>query len=63
MYDMLALYEATSVENAVALRIEHPEAQIIAGGTDGGIFGAAAVRTQGKTDLEATELMRLIKNI
>jgi len=34
MYDMLALYEATSVENAVALRIEHPEAQIIAGGTD-----------------------------
>ena len=34
MYDLLALYEASSVENAVALRIEHPEAQIIAGGTD-----------------------------
>ena len=25
MYDMKALYEATSVENAVALRLEHPE--------------------------------------
>ena len=34
MYDMKALYEATSVENAIALRLEHPEAQIIAGGTD-----------------------------
>ncbi len=34
MYDMKALYEAFSVEEAVALRIEHPEAQIIAGGSD-----------------------------
>ena len=34
MYDMKALYEAESVENAVALRLEHLEAQIIAGGTD-----------------------------
>ena len=34
MYDMKALYEAESVENAVALRLEHPEAQIIAGGSD-----------------------------
>ena len=34
MYDMKALYEATSAENAVALRLEHPEAQIIAGGSD-----------------------------
>ena len=31
---MKALYEATSVENAVELRLEHPEAQIIAGGSD-----------------------------
>ena len=30
MYDMKALYEAHSVEEAVALRLEHPEAQIIA---------------------------------
>ena len=34
MYDMAALYEATSVQNAVELRMAHPEAQIIAGGTD-----------------------------
>lgn len=34
MYDMKALYEAESVEDAVRLRIEHPEAQIIAGGSD-----------------------------
>lgn len=34
MYDMKALYEATSVEHAVQLRLEHPEAQIIAGGSD-----------------------------
>ena len=34
MYDMKALYEAHSVEQAVKLRLEHPEAQIIAGGTD-----------------------------
>lgn len=34
MYDMKALYEANTVEEAVKLRIEHPEAQIIAGGSD-----------------------------
>ena len=34
MYDMKALYEATSVEEAVSLRMEHPQAQIIAGGSD-----------------------------
>ncbi len=34
MYDMKALYEAASVEDAVRLRQEHPEAQIIAGGSD-----------------------------
>lgn len=34
MYDIKALYEAGSVEEAVALRLEHPEAQIIAGGSD-----------------------------
>src|SRR5699024_9410199 len=31
---LAALYEANSVEEAVALRLQHPEAQIIAGGTD-----------------------------
>jgi len=34
MYDLSALYEAISVADAVALRLAHPEAQIIAGGTD-----------------------------
>lgn len=34
MYDLKALYEASSVEDACRLRIEHPDAQIIAGGTD-----------------------------
>ena len=34
MYDLKALYEAQSVQDAVCLRLEHPEAQILAGGTD-----------------------------
>ena len=34
MYDMKALYEAESVSDAIRLRLEHPEAQIIAGGSD-----------------------------
>ena len=34
MYDIKALYEADSVAHAIELRLEHPEAQIIAGGSD-----------------------------
>lgn len=34
MYDIKAFYEAHSVADAVNLRLEHPEAQILAGGTD-----------------------------
>ena len=34
MYDMKALYEANTAEEAVSLRVEHPDAQIIAGGSD-----------------------------
>jgi len=34
MYDMKALYEAGSVAEAIELRVAHPEAQIIAGGSD-----------------------------
>ena len=34
MYDIKALYEAQSVQDAVRLRLEHPAAQIIAGGSD-----------------------------
>ena len=32
MYDMAALYQAADVQDAIRLRLEHPEAQIIAGG-------------------------------
>lgn len=34
MYDIKALYEANSVKEAVELRLAHPEAQIVAGGSD-----------------------------
>ncbi len=34
MYDMKALYEAFTLEEAVALRLQHPEAKILAGGSD-----------------------------
>lgn len=34
MYDLSALYEAASVQEAVSLRLAHPEARILAGGTD-----------------------------
>ena len=34
MYDIKALYEAASVEEAVALRTAHPDARITAGGSD-----------------------------
>ena len=34
MYDMKELYEAFTLKEAIQLRVEHPEAQIIAGGSD-----------------------------
>ena len=34
MYDIDVLYQANSVQDAVALRLAHPEADIIAGGSD-----------------------------
>ncbi len=34
MYDIKALYEAKSVDDAIKLRLEHPDAQILAGGSD-----------------------------
>ncbi len=34
MYDIEALYEATSVQNAIELLQQHPEAKILAGGSD-----------------------------
>ena len=34
MYDIKALYEAQNVSHAIQLLVEHPQAQIIAGGSD-----------------------------
>jgi len=34
MYDIKALYEATSVANATELLLAHPEADVLAGGSD-----------------------------
>ena len=34
MYDIKALYEAENVQDAIRLLTEHPQAQIIAGGSD-----------------------------
>lgn len=34
MYDIKALYEAENVQDAVRLLVEHPQAQVIAGGSD-----------------------------
>ena len=34
MYDLKALYEARTVRDAMRLRLEYPQAQILAGGTD-----------------------------
>ena len=42
MYDINALDEASSVQNAVALRLAHPAAKIIAGLGDGQRLGTGA---------------------
>ncbi|MBO4938946.1 MAG: FAD binding domain-containing protein, partial [Oscillospiraceae bacterium] len=34
MYDINVLYQAKSVQDAIELHLAHPEADIIAGGTD-----------------------------
>ena len=63
MYDMLALYEAKDVQDAVRLRLEHPEAQIIAGGTDvlvqmreGKRAGKALISIQGCREMRGVSL-------
>lgn len=63
MYDMKALYQAGSVEEAVALRLEHPEAQIIAGGSDvlvqmreGKRAGKALISIQGCGEMRGVTL-------
>ena len=63
MYDIKALYQAASVEEAVALRLEHPEAQIIAGGSDvlvqmreGKRAGKALISIQGCREMRGVSL-------
>ena len=63
MYDMSALYQAQSVQDAIRLRLEHPEAQIIAGGTDvlvqmreGKRAGKALISIQGCGEMRGVTL-------
>ena len=63
MYDMKALYQASSVEDAVALRLAHPEAQIIAGGSDvlvqmreGRRAGAELISIQGLDEIRGVKM-------
>ena len=63
MYDIKALYEAESVENAVQLLTEHPEAVIIAGGSDvlikmkeGNLAGCELVSIYGLDELRGVTM-------
>lgn len=63
MYDMKSLYEAETVQDAIRLLQEHPEAQIIAGGSDvlvqmreGERAGAELVSIYGLDDLRGVTL-------
>ena len=63
MYDMSALYQAENVQDAIRLRLEHPEAQIIAGGTDvlvqmreGKRAGKALISIQGCREMRGVSL-------
>lgn len=71
MYDIKTLYQAKSVQDAVALRLAHPEARIIAGGSDvlvqmreGKLAGAELISIQTLDELrgvsmEADETLRI----
>ena len=63
MYDIKALYEAQSVSHAIQLLLEHPQAQIIAGGSDvlvqireGRRAGAELVSIYGLDELRGVSL-------
>ena len=63
MYDIKALYQAASVADAVALRLAHPSAQIIAGGSDvlvqmreGRRAGAELISIHGLRELQGVSL-------
>lgn len=63
MYDINHLYEAASVEDAVRLRTEHPEAVIISGGSDvlisiraGGLAGCDLISIFGLDEIRGVSL-------
>ena len=63
MYDIKALYEAKSVAHAVQLRLEHPEAVLIAGGSDvlikmreGKLAGCELISIYGLDELRGVSL-------
>lgn len=63
MYDINHLYEATSVEHAVQLRVEQPQALIISGGSDvlisiraGGLAGCDLISLYGLDQLRGVSL-------
>ncbi len=63
MYDMKALYEAESTADAVRLLMEHPQARIIAGGSDvlvqmreGKLAGAELVSIYGLDELRGVKM-------
>ncbi|MCE5236791.1 MAG: xanthine dehydrogenase FAD-binding subunit XdhB [Eubacteriales bacterium] len=63
MYDIKALYEATSVQNAIELLLAHPGAKILAGGSDvliklreGHLAGAELVSIYGLDELRGVSL-------
>lgn len=63
MYDIKALYEAENVQDAIRLLTEHPQAQIIAGGSDvlvqireGKRAGAELVSIYGLDELRGVSL-------
>ncbi len=63
MYDINHLYEATSVEHAVALRLEQPQALVISGGSDilisiraGDLAGCDLISLYGLDELRGVSL-------
>ena len=65
MYDIKALYEAENVQDAIRLLTEHPQAQIIAGGSDvlvqireGKRAGVALVSIYGLDELRGVDVYK-----
>ena len=63
MYDIKALYEAESVQHACALLLAHPEAKVLAGGSDvliqireGKLAGATLVSIYGLDELRGVAM-------